>query len=207
MVLALLLNDGLFNADHADRLSRTDGLVLLTLFSLFMYYISTLARTGEEEMAVSVREIGVWMSLLFVLIGLAGLIGGGKLVVTGAVEVAAALGVSEALIGLTIVAVGTSLPELFASVMAAYRGRHDIAIGNVVGSNIFNILFVLGISSTIRDIPYPTYLNADLLLVNLSIFTVFAFMFLGKRHRIDRPEAVFLILVYIAYIGYLIARE
>ena len=207
VVLALLLNDGLFNADHADRLSRTDGLVLLTLFSLFMYYISTLARTGEEEMAVSVREIGVWMSLLFVLIGLAGLIGGGKLVVTGAVEVAAALGVSEALIGLTIVAVGTSLPELFASVMAAYRGRHDIAIGNVVGSNIFNILFVLGISSTIRDIPYPTYLNADLLLVNLSIFTVFAFMFLGKRHRIDRPEAVFLILVYIAYIGYLIARE
>ena len=150
--------------------------------------------------------MAITKSFLFIITGLAGLVGGGKLVVSSAVGIASALGVSEAMIGLTIVAIGTSLPELFASTMAAYRGKPDIAIGNVVGSNIFNILFVLGISSVIKDIPYPLDMNPDLGLVIFSTLFVVIFLFLGKKHCINRVEAFTLVIAYIAYIAYLIVR-
>ncbi|MBE9505124.1 MAG: calcium/sodium antiporter [Proteobacteria bacterium] len=207
LVLALLLNDSLFNGAGNDRLSRNDGAILLILFALFMYYIFTLAKAGNEEGAGETTDMGMGKSFIFIVVGIAGLVGGGKMVVSGAMDVASTLGVSEAMIGLTIVAIGTSLPELFASVMAAYRGKSDLAIGNVIGSNIFNILFVLGISSGIKAIPYPLYMNLDLGLVILSIFFVFVFMFLGKRHSINRIEATLLVLIYVAYMAFLIIRK
>ncbi len=207
-VLALLLNDALLGNAETGLLSRGDGLVLLVLFGLFMYYIFTLSgKDSTEETEREIPERGIRISSLFILIGLAGLVGGGKLVVTGAVDIASSFGFSEAMIGLTIVAIGTSLPELFASAVAAYRGKPDIAIGNVIGSNIFNILFVLGISSTIKSIPYPLYMNADLLLMVLSITAVFLFMFLGKRHRLERWEATLLTIAYFAYIAGVAIRQ
>lgn len=207
LILALLLNDSLFNGSGDDLLSRNDGFILLLLFAVFMYYIFTLAQAGNEVGTDETSDMGTWKSIFFIIIGLTGLAAGGKMVVWGAVDIASAFGVSEAMIGLTIVAIGTSLPELFASTMAAGRGKSDIAIGNVVGSNIFNILFVLGVSSSIKDLPFPAYMNLDLGLVILSIFFVFCFMFLWKKHRIDRPEAFILLLTYIAYMAYLIIRK
>ena len=207
LVLALLLNDSLFNSAGSDGLSRNDGFILLILFAVFMYYIFTLAKAGNAEGAGETIYMGMGKAFIFIVIGMAGLVGGGKMVVSGAIDIASALGMSEAMIGLTIVAIGTSLPELFTSTMAAYRGKSDIAIGNVIGSNIFNILFVLGISSGIKAIPYPLYMNLDLGLVILSIFFVFVFMFLGKRHSINRIEATLLVLIYVAYMAYLIIRK
>jgi len=211
IILALLLNNFFITDPGEGSLSRGDGIILLILFALFIYYIYKISVSGNDVGAAGIeeegiKEAGLFKSVLLILIGLAGLIGGGRLVVTGAVEIATELGVSQALIGLTIVAVGTSLPELFASVMATYRGKPDIAIGNVVGSNIFNILLVLGISSTIKEIPYPGYMNIDLLVVVVSCFFVFAFMFFGKRHRIERVEAGLLVAAYAGYTLYLIGR-
>jgi cation:H+ antiporter len=207
IVLGLLLNDTLYNSAGHDQLSRGDGLILLVLFGLFMYYVFTISSSSDEEVDGETPDMGIPKSSLFIIIGLVGLAGGGKLVVSGAVDIAQTFGVSETLIGLTIVAIGTSLPELFTSAMAAYRGKPDIAIGNVVGSNIFNILFVLGISSTIKAIPYPVFMNVDLLVVALSSFLVFAFMFISKKHRLGRWEAALLIAGYIAYTAYLIVRK
>lgn len=207
IVLGLLLNDTLYNSAGHDQLSRGDGLILLVLFGLFMYYVFTISSSSGEEVEGETPDMGIPKSSLFIIIGLVGLAGGGKLVVSGAVDIAQTFGVSETLIGLTIVAIGTSLPELFTSAMAAYRGKPDIAIGNVVGSNIFNILFVLGISSTIKAIPYPIFMNVDLLVVALSSFLVFAFMFISRKHRLERWEAALLIAGYIAYTAYLIVRK
>jgi cation:H+ antiporter len=207
IVLGLLLNDTLYNSAGHDQLSRGDGLILLVLFGLFMYYVFTISSSSGEEAEGETPDMGIPKSSIFIIIGLVGLAGGGKLVVSGAVDIAQTFGVSETLIGLTIVAIGTSLPELFTSGMAAYRGKPDIAIGNVVGSNIFNILFVLGISSTIKAIPYPIFMNIDLLVVALSSFLVFAFMFISRKHRLERWEAALLIAGYIAYTVYLIVRK
>lgn len=207
IVLGLLLNDTLYNSAGHDQLSRGDGLILLVLFALFMYYVFTISSSSGEEVDGETPDMGIPKSSLFIIVGLVGLAGGGKLVVSGAVDIAQTFGVSETLIGLTIVAIGTSLPELFTSAMAAYRGKPDIAIGNVVGSNIFNILFVLGISSTIKAIPYPIFMNVDLLVVALSSFLVFAFMFISRKHRLERWEAALLIAGYIAYTAYLIVRK
>lgn len=204
LVLGLLLNDSLFDSAAKDNLSRNDGLVLLLLFGVFMYYVFTIAKGGNEEGEGETADMGIKKSSIFIIIGLVGLAGGGELVVSNAITIASSLGVSEVMIGLTIVAIGTSLPELSASAMAAYRGKSDIAIGNVVGSNVFNILFVLGISSIIKDIPYPTSMNPDLGLVIVSIFFVYIFLFLGKKHSINRVEASILVAAYTAYIFYLV---
>lgn len=207
LLLGILLNDGFFNSHVNNRLSRGDGLILLLFFALFMYYIFTISRAGDEETGREIAEMSLSKSSLLVVIGLFGLVGGGRLVVSGAVDIASGIGVSEAMIGLTIVAIGTSLPEFFASVVAAYRGKPDIAIGNVVGSNIFNILLVLGVSSTITAIPYSNYLNLDVSLLVLSMLFVFICMFMGKRHRIERWEAAGLVLVYLVYMSYLVVRK
>ncbi len=207
ILLGFLLNDFFYSTPRHYSLSRSDGIILLALLTLFLLYVYKLSKEGNNTDNSTIKESTVSKSLLFIVMGLAGLVAGGRLVVSSAVDIALALGVSQALIGLTVVAVGTSLPELFASVMAAYRGKPDIAIGNVVGSNIFNILLVLGISSTINEIPYPGYLNIDLLVVILSCFFVFVFMFFGKRHRIERVEALLLVTAYLVYTIYLVIRR
>ncbi len=145
-------------------------------------------------------------SILLVLGGLVGLAVGGKWIVDGAVAFATSLGVSEALIGLTIVAVGTSLPELATSAMAAYRRNVDIAIGNVVGSNIFNIFWILGVSATISPLPFSSALQVDVLVTLLATAVLFLALFVGKRHILERWQGVVFVLMYAAYIAYLVMR-
>ena len=207
LALVFLLNDVWLDSAPLNVLSKSDGLVLLVLFALFMYYVFTISKSNNGIDSDETADMGLPKSSVFVLLGLAGLVLGGKLVVTGAVDIASGLGVSETMIGLTIVAIGTSLPELFASVMAAYRGKPDLVIGNVIGSNIFNILFVLGVSSTINPIPYPSLLNSDLTMVLASSLLVFVFMFSGRHKKsLERWEGGVLATGYVAYIVYLIFR-
>ena len=205
IILGILLNDHLFK-NFTNCLSFVDGVILIILLCVFLYYTYFIARSSGEEKGHDTKVYSLRKSLIFIIIGSIGLALGGKFVVYGAVNIASVLGVSQALIGLSIVALGTSLPELFASAVATYKGKLDMAIGNVVGSNIFNILFILGISSIITTIEYPLFLNSDYLFVIISIFSLFIFMFLGKKHRLTRVEALLFLGTYIVYMIYIIQR-
>jgi cation:H+ antiporter len=129
------------------------------------------------------------------------------LVVDSAVDIASALGVSQTLIGLTIVAAGTSLPELATSVVAAIKKNNDIAVGNIIGSNIFNIFFILGVSSIIHPIAYAPKFNQDIYLLILGTLILFLTMFAGKKKQLDRWEAAVLLAIYVGYTTYLIVKE
>jgi cation:H+ antiporter len=144
---------------------------------------------------------------LFIILGLALLIGGGSLVVDNAVAIAKHYGLSEKLIGLTILAAGTSLPELATSAVAAYRKNTDIAIGNVIGSCIFNIFLILGVTGTIRTTPYNTIMNFDLYVLGASIVLLMIFMFTLNQRKLDRWEALIMLLSYFAYTTVLISLE
>jgi cation:H+ antiporter len=154
-----------------------------------------------------VRYYGWQRSLLYIIAGLAGLTVGGKWIVDGAIALATRFGMSESLIGLTIVAVGTSLPELATSAVAAYKKNVEIAVGNVVGSNIFNIFFVLGISGVIKPLPFQTKNNIDLGVVILASLMLFFFMFTGKKRSLDRWEGIVCLILYLGYIAILIVNE
>jgi cation:H+ antiporter len=144
------------------------------------------------------------ISLALIAGGLLLLVAGGRLCIGGAVALARHLDLSEKFIGSTIVAAGTSLPELATSAMAAYRRHSDIAVGNVIGSNIFNILAILGISTVIRPAPYPAAFNADIVILVGATLVLFFVMFTGKRHRLDRWEAVLMLFGYGGYLAYLL---
>ena len=146
------------------------------------------------------------MIFLMIMGGLVLLYFGGKWTVNGAVSFARLFGLSEYLISLTVVAVGTSLPELLTSVVAAQKGNADIAIGNIVGSNIFNIFWILGITATVRPLPLPQFANIDLWILAAITGIFFAFMFIGRRYELDRWQGVLFLLMYAAYLGYIILR-
>ena len=145
-------------------------------------------------------------SLLLIVGGLVGLGVGGNWIVGGAVHVASRLGVSQSLIGLTIVAVGTSLPELATSAVAAYKRNAEIAVGNVIGSNIFNIFFVLGLSSLIKPLPFHPSSNVDIGAVILASLLLFLWMFTGKRRSLDRWEGIIFLVLYACYITFLVFK-
>jgi len=202
IVVLFLGNDNLFdNSDHA-RISVGDGLVLLSFFAIFIYYIFSIARDGNDDEKVG-PEMSLFKGVLFVVIGLVGLVVGGKWIVEGAVVMATSFGVSESLIGLTIVAIGTSLPELATSAVAAYKKNTDIAIGNVVGSNIFNMFWILGISATINPIPVLQRNNVDFAVNIFACALLFIFLFIGKRHILERWQGMAFVICYLAYITYL----
>jgi cation:H+ antiporter len=147
------------------------------------------------------------LSALLIITGLAFLVAGGKLVVDKSTDIATALGMSEKLIGLTIVSIGTSLPELATSVVAAFRKNSDMAIGNIIGSNIFNILLILGICSVVRPVGYNISLNQDLLILGAFTLLLFIAMFTGKRKKLDRWEAVVLAISFLGYMVYIVSRN
>ena len=154
LVLGILANDQLIDKSGFSLLSRADGLVFFSFFLIFLYYSGSIAKKIEGmEDHVPHKQYGLTKSLLWIILGLAGLTLGGKLIVDSAVQLALRLGMSQSIVGLTIVAAGTSLPELATSAMAAYKRNVEIAVGNVVGSNIFNIFFVLATSSIIKLYP------------------------------------------------------
>ena len=217
-VLFFMANDMLFDGYPVGELGRSDGLILLSFFGIFLWYISGMRRSDAASEDEGIRMRGFWASCGFVLAGLAFLVGGGKLTVDGAVTIAEALGVSQALIGFTIVAIGTSLPELATSVVAARKGRADIAVGNIVGSNIFNIFWILGVSAVIAPLPFQPAMNVDLLVtVGATVLLFFAVHtgFIHKRlffwkqkenHVIERIDGVLMLLAYAAYIAFLAWR-
>jgi cation:H+ antiporter len=149
-------------------------------------------------------NLKIWF---FILLGLAGLIVGGRMIVNNAIDIASAMGVSEQIIGLTIVAAGTSLPELATSVVAAIKKNNDIAIGNIIGSNIFNIFLVLSVSSLIKPIQYNAIFNTDLYMLAAGTIFLFMAMFTGKKKMMDRWEAVILLTSYVGFTMYLIGKE
>ena len=199
VVLAVLANDAAIDGAASSALTRTDGVVLISFFIIFLYYIFGLtqresANTDSEAASVEPQ------------LGITGLVVGGKWIVDGAVAFATGFGVSEALIGLTIVAIGTSLPEMATSVVAAYKKNVDIAVGNIIGSNIFNVFWILGVSSLIRPLPFAPALSMDLLVTVGATLVLFLALFVGKRHTIERSQGVVFVILYISYIGFLILR-
>ncbi|MBP9816599.1 MAG: calcium/sodium antiporter [Candidatus Pacebacteria bacterium] len=206
VVMGLMASDVLFDGAAMSAITRIDGLILLSFFIIFLYYIFSIAKQGSSTETEKPVVYSYTKSILLVLGGLVGLAVGGKWIVDGAVAFATSLGVSEALIGLTIVAVGTSLPELATSAMAAYRRNVDIAIGNVVGSNIFNIFWILGVSATISPLPFSSALQVDVLVTLLATAVLFLALFVGKRHILERWQGVVFVLMYAAYIAYLVMR-
>jgi len=189
---------------------RFEGIILLLFFAIFLYYVIELARRNKSQMKDDKLEIKKLSSLkifLYILGGLVALYFGGKLVVEGAVALARLFGMSEYFISLTIVAVGTSLPELVTSIIAALKGDSDMAIGNVVGSNIFNIFWILGVSALIAPITIPTFAIIDLLVLLGTTFLLFLFMFIGRKHELERWQGMVFILMYVAYIVHLIMRS
>jgi len=207
VLLGILVNDTLIDGSSVSALTRIDGFILLSFFVIFLYYVFGIARPLEiPENNQHAKEHRMSKSIFMIVIGLFCLMIGAKWTVDGAVKLALALGVSESLIGLTIVAAGTSLPELATSSVAAYKKNTDIAVGNIVGSNIFNIFFVLGISSVIRPLPFRAQVNMDISVTIISSFLLFLCMFTGKKRFLDRWEGIVFILLYGAYITFLIIR-
>ncbi len=205
IVVFALANDKLIDGSEISSLSRIDGIVLLIFFVIFLVYNFTLIKKGGFTDEVSVKDVAPWKATLLVIAGLVLLVAGGRVIVYGAIEVASRLGISERVIGLTIVSIGTSLPELATSIVAARKKNFDIAIGNVVGSNIFNIFFILGVSATIYPVSVQPGSNIDILMNILLGLIVFVFIFTGKEKWIDRKEGIVMLLIYLGYLGYLIA--
>jgi cation:H+ antiporter len=189
------------------EISFIDALILLALFGGFLYYVATQLKSDPNADTVENKDYSNLKIWVLIGIGLAGLVGGGKLVVDNAVAMAQTLGVSEKIIGLTIVAAGTSLPELATSVVAALRKNADIAIGNIIGSNIFNLLLVIGISGLIRPLDFNESFNTDLYILLGGTAFLFLVMFIGKKHQLERWQSLLLLCVYLAYTGYLVSME
>ena len=183
-------------------MSRLDGIILLIGFAVFMAYTLMQAKKGNSE---AVKESSpVWKNLLYLVFGLAGLVVGSNLFVDSASDVALTLGISEGVVGLTIVAGGTSLPELATSVVAARKGQSAIAIGNVIGSNVFNILLILGLTSTISPLKIEGITTIDMAVMLLSV--VLVWLFSRTRYTVERWEGGLLLVIYIAYLVWLITN-
>ncbi len=207
VVLFILVNDATLFSDEQDILGRIDGSILLILFLTFLFYVYHQLKSDSAETETVSSELSKVKITLFILGGLGGLILGGQLVVNNAIELAKAFGISEKIIGLTVVAAGTSLPELATSVVAALKRNADIAVGNIIGSNIFNIFLILSATSLVEPVVFDTVFNTDLyILTGGTVFLLLA-MFTGKRKKVDRWEAAVLLMFYVAYSVYLVNKE
>lgn len=197
IITILLLVMGLIGND----ISRIDSIILLVLMSAFMVYLVFVAKSekpAKEE--APAKKMAVWQMILFIILGGAGIIFGSQITVDSATEIATHFGMSERLIGLTIVAFGTSLPELITSVIAAIKKNDDIAIGNVVGSNIFNILFILGLTGVICPIPYASTFITDNIMALVA--TIVLFICVLKNRKLGRIGGIVMLVIYAGYFAY-----
>lgn len=204
LLVFVTANDSLIDGRSFSEVSRIDGIVMLFFFVIFMGYNFYLSRSDKMQEQVKVEMYSFARTLIFILGGLLMLVAGGNLVVHSAVRVAEDVGVSQRIIGLTIVSVGTSLPELATSTVAALKKNVDIAIGNIVGSNIFNALFILGISSLITPVPLQPLVNLDIAVNIAASLLLFIFIFTGKGNRVERFEGIIFLLLYLCYMVYVI---
>lgn len=204
VALMLMVMDGLINGDPISVVSRSEGWILLLFFAIYLYSMVEISIMGKEESEEEILVMPMPKSVLFTIGGLVAIIFGADLVVNAASEIAALLGLSETLIGLTVVAIGTSLPELITSVVAAKKGENDIAVGNIVGSCIFNVLFVMGVSGVIYPISIAMENYADLWILLAAMLIVVPMMYTSKK--ISRWEGVVMMLGYVAYSAFIIMR-
>lgn len=181
--------------------------IILVVFRAFKQRKNDLKLVEEDKQAEDKQQPTrkTWLSILFTILGLAGVVGGGTLTVNAAKELAALFGMSELLIGLTIVAVGTSLPELVTSFVASKKGENDIAVGNVIGSNIFNIIFILGFSGMINPLSLTSNSWFDVIVMVIAIFMIFIFAL--KKGKVNRIEGAIMMVLYIAYLTYIALRD
>lgn len=203
IVIAFMANDALIDKAPYSMITRIDGLILISFFIIFLYYTVTIAKVAAVDTITEIKQISLWQSILFIILGLIGLVIGGDWIVQGAIKIASLLNISQSLIGLTVVAIGTSLPELATSAVAAYKKQSDIAVGNVVGSNIFNIFWILGLSSTISPLPFKITNNIDIAVTILANLLLFCFLFIGKKHHLKRWQGLLFIIIYSLYLSFL----
>lgn len=217
LLLLFLAMDSWYSAGAVDRIGRLDGVLMLVIYVLLMLYtIRSSGRTASPEPAAaaggasgpdsdaSCRPMAGWLMALMIVGGLAGLIFGGELFLDNATALARRMGVSDSLIAITLVAGGTSFPELASSVVSLVKGKSDMALGNVIGSNIANILLILGLSASIHPLTMGGITVVDLLVVLLSSVLLFLAAFTFRRRAVDRWEGVLFLAIYAAYIAYLI---
>ncbi|MEQ8550209.1 MAG: calcium/sodium antiporter [Cyclobacteriaceae bacterium] len=209
VIFFILVNDVLFFGGTSNTLGIIDSIILLVMFAFFLVYIFlNLKRNPEEsDLIEDIEVMGSLKTTLLIVGGIFGLVVGGKMIVDNAVQVAQMFGVSEKLIGLTILAAGTSLPELATSAVAAFQKKSDLAVGNIVGSNIFNLLLVLGVTGLVHTpLQYNPVLNMDLYMVMLGTFMLFIFMFTFAKYKLDRSEGIIYLIGFVAYMYYLFVR-
>jgi cation:H+ antiporter len=208
LLVGFLANAALFSSYRELSISRLDGVILLFFFALFMLYVYKSSRASADTPTEDLPDspMSQVRTIVYIVMGILGLYFGGSLVVKGAVQLATELGIEDAVIGLTIVAIGTSLPELVASCVAAFRGQTDIAVGNVVGSNIFNLLWILGVTASIVELPFDDVTNTDLVMVILSSTLILLSLVASRTNTIKRSHGVVFVLLYLGYVTFVVLR-
>ena len=206
LLVGFLANAALFSPVPELSISKFDGGILLFFFVLFMLYVYKLSRERADDVKDGTVDLGNVRASAYIVFGIVGLYFGGGWVVDGAVGIAQWFGVDDALIGLTIIAVGTSSPEIIASAVAAYRNQSDIAVGNVVGSNIFNLLWVLGLTSSFVELPFEVISNTDLAMVIASSTLIIVALAISRNNSIQRSHGIVFVSLYVVYLAYVIGR-
>lgn len=201
MVIIVFVSDKLIDGVAANTLSRVEGIAMLGFFAVFIAYMYfTTITHGEKEITEDISRKKIIKAMAMIPLGILFLALGGDITVKSSIELATILGVSERVIGLTIVAIGTSLPELVTVIVSALKGKIDILIGNIVGSNIFNIFFVLGITALVKPLDVGNIPLIDFGFMIGSVFMLIASLYIGEKHTIKKYQAVLMLLTYIAYI-------
>jgi len=195
--------------NQIGEITLSKGLILLIFFIIFLYYTFGIAKNKTKELDLddNIKNLSIKKSIFYLFIGLAGLIIGSRLLVQNAVNLAVALKISEKIIGLTLVAIGTSIPEVATSLVAAFKRNSDIAVGNIIGSNIFNTFFILGTTALLKPIPIFTKDLIDLGVMVFVTFFLFLSYFLFHRKYLDRWEGIVLIITYIFYFIFLFVKK
>ncbi|MFA5421063.1 MAG: calcium/sodium antiporter [Patescibacteria group bacterium] len=207
VVLFILINSTMINGLGDNGLFRSGGLILIAFFSIFLYYTFSIAKNkSEEDESEEVKAYTNCKSILMILGGILALFVGGRFIVNSAVNISHLFGLSEAFIGLTVVAIGTSLPELAASVVAARKNQAGMAVGNIVGSNIFNILWILGLSAIISPIAFNPIMNFDIIFMICVSMLLIPLVYMGKKNHFTKKEGIILLLLYSAYMAFVIIR-
>jgi len=187
-------------------INRLGGLILIIGFGIFLYLIFRYSKSKFQFPNIITKEMTLRTSLIFIVVGLIALSFGGEFVVDSARKIAESFGVSEKLIGLTLVAIGTSLPELVTSIVAVWKKKVDLAIGNIVGSNVFNIFWVLGVSAVIQPVTFNQAIDFDLVVLTGFTLLLLSAIFFGKRYQLNRWGAALLLISYSGYLGYIVNR-
>ncbi|KGA96436.1 K+-dependent Na+/Ca+ exchanger [Alkalihalobacillus alcalophilus ATCC 27647 = CGMCC 1.3604] len=210
VTLFIFMNDIFLHSGAKNVITRSEGIIFLVLFAVFLYYILEVIRKQrkkERGKQVSIpREEKKWGKAIAIsILGLLAILLGGEFVVSSSSAIAIDLGMSETLVGLTIVAIGTSAPELVTAIIAAIKKESDIALGNIVGSGVFNILFVLGVAATITPLTVDPRVILDVII--LIFFTLILLIFSRTKHTVGKGEGSILVLMYVIYLIYIIIRN